>query len=356
MTADKPIRVLVVDDSAFARKVLRETLTLSHAIEVVGVARDGLEALEKIAELKPDVVTLDLIMPNLDGLGVLRALPAIGAPRVVVVSISDGNSALGIEALQIGAVELVQKPTALATDRLYELSAELVAKVVAAGRSRSRPLMEIPLADASHRAGVGKTGHGGRSLAREGGVQLIAIGTSTGGPQALTRLIGALPADLPCAVAVALHIPAGYTETLAKRLDDASAVRVFEASEGAPLRPGSVAIARGGLNLRIRGTAGALTAHLDGTPTASPFSPSVDVLFESAATTLGAAVLGVVLTGMGNDGVEGARALVRHGARVLTEAESSCVVYGMPRAVVEAGLSAGQAPLEQMVDKILENL
>lgn len=358
MTAEKPIRVLVVDDSAFARKVLRETLTLSHAVEVVGVARDGLEALEKIAELKPDVVTLDLIMPNLDGLGVLRALPPVGAPRVVIVSISDGNSALGIEALHMGAVELVQKPTALATDRLYELSAELVAKVVAAGRSHPRPVSEIPMAapGGGGRTGGATSARAGLAAASGRAVELIVIGTSTGGPQALTRLIVALPAGLPCPVAVALHIPAGYTETLAKRLDDASALRVFEASEGAPLLPGTVAIARGGMNLRIRGTPGALTGHLDRTPTGSPFSPSVDVLFESAAATVGAAVLGVVLTGMGNDGTEGARALVGRGARVLTEAESSCVVYGMPRAVVEAGLSAGAAPLEQMVDKILENL
>jgi two-component system chemotaxis response regulator CheB len=342
MTPARPIRVLVVDDSAFARKVLRETLSVSAALEVVGIARDGLEALEKIAELKPDVVTLDLVMPNLDGLGVLRALPAEGGPRVVIVSISDSNSALGVEALQMGAVDLVQKPTALATDRLYELSSELVAKVVAAGSSRQRIVGPAPSPSPV------------RAATR--GVRLIVVGTSTGGPQALTRLLTALPGDLPCAVAVALHIPAGYTDALAKRLDDACALRVFEAAEGAVLAPGSVAIARGGINLRLRSTAGIITTHLDSTPTASPFSPSVDVLFESAATALGPAVLGVVLTGMGNDGVEGARALQRAEGRTLTECEASCVVYGMPRAVVEAGLSVGQATLETMADKILENL
>jgi two-component system chemotaxis response regulator CheB len=334
--------VLVVDDSAFARKVLRETLSVSRELEVVGVARDGLEALEKIAELKPDVVTLDLVMPNLDGLGVLRALPPEGGPRVVIVSISDSNSALGVEALQIGAIDLVQKPTALATDRLYELSSELVAKVIAAGGSRRRLVAPAPAP---------------RPLrVTEGRVRLLVVGTSTGGPQALTRLLTALPGDLPCAVAVALHIPAGYTESLARRLDDVSALRVFEASEGAALAPGSVAIARGGAHLRVRSGGGGLTTHLDSTPTASPFCPSVDVLFESAAAALGPAVLGVVLTGMGNDGVEGARAIQRARGRTLTEAESSCVVYGMPRAVVEAELSVGQAPIEDMADKILENL
>jgi len=342
MTSQKTTRVLVVDDSAFARKVLRETLASSPALEVVGVARDGLEALEKIAELKPDVVTLDLVMPNLDGIGVLRALPAVGAPRVVVVSISDQNSALGIEALQMGAVDIVQKPTALATDRLYELSSELVAKVIAAGASRPR-VGELPVVQRVPRPVGGRT-------------RLVVIGASTGGPQALTRLLTALPAGVPCAIAIALHIPPGYTEALARRLDDACAVRVSEASEGAELEPGQVMIARGGTHLRVRASGNRLTAHLDQSPNGSGFCPSVDVLFQSAAEAVGSAVLGVVLTGMGNDGVAGARAIDQVQGRTLTEAEGSCVVYGMPRAVVEANLSAGQALIEDMAGKIVESL
>jgi two-component system chemotaxis response regulator CheB len=339
----RPIRTLVVDDSAFARKVLRETLSTSRAIEVVGVARDGLEALEKIAELKPDVVTLDLIMPNLDGMGVLRALPPQGAPAVVIVSISDSNSALGIEALQMGAVDLVQKPTALATDRLYELSSELVAKVVAAGRSHPRLMTTAPE--------IARLTAPTRSRSS---VKLIVVGASTGGPQALTCLLTALPADLPCAVAVALHIPAGYTDALAARLNDTCALRVFEASEDALLLPGSVAVARGGMNLRFRHARGLLTTHLDNLPTASRFLPSVDVLLESATAALGSSVLGVVLTGMGSDGLLGARALHLAGGRILTEAESSCVVYGMPRSIAEAGLSFGQARIERMAQAILD--
>jgi two-component system chemotaxis response regulator CheB len=342
MTSQKTMRVLVVDDSAFARKVLRETLSSSPALEVVGVARDGLEALEKIAELKPDVVTLDLVMPNLDGIGVLRALPAVGAPRVVVVSISDQNSALGIEALQMGAVDIVQKPTALATDRLYELASELITKVIAAGASRPR-VGELPVVRRVQPPVGGRT-------------RLVVVGASTGGPQALTRLLTALPAGLPCAIAIALHIPPGYTEALARRLDEACAVRVSEASEGAELEPGRVMIARGGTHLRVRASGNRLTAHLDQSPNGSGFCPSVDVLFQSAAEAVGSAVLGVVLTGMGNDGVAGARAIDEVQGRTLTEAEGSCVVYGMPRAVVEANLSAGQALIEDMAGKIVESL
>jgi two-component system chemotaxis response regulator CheB len=342
MTAAGPIRVLVVDDSAFARKVLRESLAVSPAIEVVGFARDGLEALEKIAELKPDVVTLDLVMPNLDGLGVLRALPAEGGPRVVIVSISDSESELVIEALQIGAVDLVQKPTALATDRLYELSGELVAKVIAA--AGSIPRVVTPAAATS------------AVPVKAGSVRLVVVGTSTGGPQALTRLLTSLPADLPVAVAVALHIPAGYTEALARRLNDSCAVRVFEASEGADLPAGSVALARGGLHLQMSADARTITTHVGPRPLGAPYCPSVNVLFESAASALGPAVLGVVLTGMGNDGVEGARAIRGARGQVLTESESSCVVYGMPRAVVEAELSSGEATIEDMADAILRHL
>jgi two-component system chemotaxis response regulator CheB len=338
----KLIRVLVVDDSAFARKVLREALSQSPALEVVGIARDGLEALEKIAELAPDVVTLDLVMPNLDGLGVLRALPREGGPRVVVVSISDADSALGLEALQSGATDLVQKPTALATDRLYELSGELVAKVINAAQSR-KVVIEPARGPVELRPQAGL------------GVRLVVIGTSTGGPQALTRLLTALPRELPCAVAVALHIPAGYTEALARRLDESCAVRVFEVRDGAPIPAGSVAIARGGAHLRVTDEGGVITAHVGPHPLTAPFCPSVDVLFESAAV-LGPAALGVVLTGMGDDGLLGARALRDAGGRVLTEAESSAVVYGMPRAVREAGLSAGEARIEDMAEVILHNI
>jgi two-component system, chemotaxis family, protein-glutamate methylesterase/glutaminase len=338
----KPIRVLVVDDSAFARKVLREALSQSPALEVVGIARDGLEALEKIAELAPDVVTLDLVMPNLDGLGVLRALPAEGGPRVVIVSISDAESALVIEALQRGATDLVHKPTALATDRLYELSSELVAKVIDAARAR-----KVRIAPPSGPVEIGP-----RAVSA---VRLIAIGTSTGGPQALTRLLTALPRELPCAVAVALHIPAGYTEALARRLDESCAVRVFEAWDGAAIPPGSVAIARGGSHLRVTEENGMMTAHVGQHPVTAPFCPSVNVLFESAAA-LGPAALGVVLTGMGDDGLVGARAMHAAGGRLLTEAESSAVVYGMPRVVREAGLAIAESRIETMAETILAHI
>jgi two-component system chemotaxis response regulator CheB len=340
------IRVLVVDDSAFARKVLREILEGDGRFEVVGIARDGLDALEKVATLTPDVVTLDLVMPNLDGLGVLASLPKIGlasVPRVVVVSMTDENSDLAIAALQAGAVDLVHKPTALATDRLLELSDELRQKVALAAAAPTRRASSALRAATPLVAPV--------SWERK----LVVIGTSTGGPQALTALLGGIPKDFPVPIAIVLHMPVGYTEALAKRLDQSCAIEVLEAHEGLELRAGRAIIARAGMHLRIH-PGDPARARLVLVPLDAVHRPSVDVLFSSAAEAFGGATLGVVLTGMGDDGVLGSRAIRSAGGVVLTEAESSCVVYGMPRAVKEAGLSDGEAPLERMAESIASRL
>jgi two-component system, chemotaxis family, protein-glutamate methylesterase/glutaminase len=338
------VRVLVIDDSAFARKALRTVLSRSPEIEVVGIARDGLEGLEKIAELKPDVVTLDLVMPNLDGLGLLRALPAVDAPRVVVVSISEANSELAISALQLGAVDIVRKPTALATDQLYELDHELVSKVLQAASARRPTSTLLSPVSASAAAIVPRN------------TRLMVIGASTGGPSAITRLLSALPANFPVPIVVALHIPAGYTDALAIRLNEQSALAVEEAREGAALRPGLAVLAKGGEHVIVRAGSAGLTVHLTRQPFDSLYFPSVDRLFESAVQALGSAVLGIVLTGMGDDGRKGSGAIRQAGGTVLTEAESSCVIYGMPRSVVEAGYSSAAAPLERLPATILAHL
>ena len=340
-----PIRVLVVDDSAFARKVVGEVLSAHPRIEVVDIARDGLEALEKIAQLQPDVVTLDLVMPNLDGLGVLRALPAHGGPRVVVVSISGSETEAGIEALHIGAVDLVQKPTAMATERLYELGAELVAKVLAAADARILPPAPTPAPVLPARRPAPATGR-----------RIIVIGASTGGPPAVQRLLSAMPADLRVPIAVVIHLPVDYTDAFARRLDTLCALSVREAADGMALEPGMAVVARGGIHLGVRVVDGVTRAFLDVEPLLTPHRPAVDVLFQTAAAAHGAGVIGVVLTGMGDDGCEGARAIKAAGGTVLTESEASCVVYGMPRCVVEAGLSDGHAPLDQLARLLLEQL
>jgi two-component system chemotaxis response regulator CheB len=337
------VRVLVVEDSAFARKVLRESLARRPNLEVVGIAHDGLEALEKIDALGPDVITVDLVMPHLDGLGLLRALRGrAGAPRAVVVSTADGQSELVLSALEAGAVDFVHKPTSLATDRLYEISEDLGLKVQAAAIARPQPLARaLPRIEAPTHGPAARSHSGGSSA------PLVVLGTSTGGPQALTHLISQLPVDFPSPVAAVLHIPAGYTEALARRLDQQSALEVVEATDRLELRPGRVVLARAGVHLKVSaGQRGLVT--LDPFPADTAHRPSVDVLFESAAAAWGPEVVGVVLTGMGNDGLAGARAIRAAGGKVVTEHPSTCVIYGMPRAVQEAGLSNVQVPLDEL--------
>lgn len=361
--SEPPIKALVVDDSAFARKVLRQVLGEDPRIEVVGFARDGLEALEKIAELAPDVVTLDLVMPELDGVGVLDALRNLESrPEIVLVTMTDAESPLGIAALEAGAFDVVHKPTALATERLYELGAELVVKVVAAGERRRR----LERRRQHHRRSGGETSDPPAPSSRRSSAEpllartrtdLVVVGASTGGPRAVGELLKGLPASFPVPLCVVLHMPAGYTDAFANRLDSVTHFEVLEAREGMVLRPGRVVIARAGSHLEVRRSSrGELSAHLDVTPLEALHRPAVDVLFQSAAETLGARVLGVVLTGMGVDGLEGARALRRAGSRLVVEDAASCVVYGMPRAVWEADLADAKVPLEGMASTILDLL
>lgn len=332
--AEPPIRVLIVDDSAFARKVLRELIVKAGDIEIVDIARDGLDALERCAALRPDVVTLDLMMPELDGIGVLTAFAADpNPPAVVVVSSTAVDSQIAVQALQLGAVALVQKPTALATERLYEVGEELIrqVRIAAASRRRSEP---PPIAE---------------PLPATGAPELIVVGTSTGGPRALTVVLSQLPPDLKAPVAAVVHIPPGYTASLAERIDRESKLRVVEAHDGLEVGPGTAVIARGGMHLSVERIAPSVARCRVGVePVGLLHRPSVDVLFSSAAAAFGKNVLGAVLTGMGDDGVLGARAIRERGGRVLTEHSSSCIVDGMPRAVVAAGLSDAQVVLERM--------
>jgi two-component system, chemotaxis family, protein-glutamate methylesterase/glutaminase len=261
---------------------------------------------------------------------------------VVVVSMSERESELAVAALQLGAFDLVHKPTALATERLYEMSDELVHKVRAAGASRRARLAAEPHPEPAPEPTAAPT-------------RLVCIGCSTGGPQALTRLIPALPETFPVPICVVVHMPPGFTDSLARRLDDLSPLHVIEASDGLELRPGMVAIAPGGSHLRVSFDK-TVRARIGGEERSAAHRPSVDVLFESAAQALGSGVLALVLTGMGDDGLQGARRIVDQGGRVLTESASSCIVHGMPRSVLEAGLSLRDVPLDQMAAELVRRV
>ena len=346
MTHSAVTRVLVVDDSAYVRKVVTQMLSRSPYIEVVGTARDGEEALDQVAALAPDVVTCDLIMPNLDGVGFVTAQMARKPMPIVIVSVASESGEMVLNALDAGAVDFIQKPTALASERLLDMTQDLIAKVKAAATARLRvgPVVSgAPLAT--------------HALKARGTADIVVLGISTGGPQALRSLIPRLPADLPVPMAVVLHMPVGYTELYARKLDEMSSVTVREAADGNELRPGCVLIAPAGRHLSFRRQDGrTVMTHLDVRPLDAPHRPSVDVLFQSAADAYSGRVLGVVMTGMGEDGREGAAWIKAKGGTIFTEAEESCVVYGMPRAIVDAGLSDRVVGLDKMADAIMEHV
>jgi two-component system, chemotaxis family, protein-glutamate methylesterase/glutaminase len=346
---DAVVRVLVVDDSAYARKMVRQVLSRSPFIEVVGVARDGVEALEMTEELRPDVVTCDITMPVMDGVAFVRAQMKRRPVPIVIISVARGNGEQVLSALDAGAVDFVQKPTALADERLLDIADDLMAKVKAASTAA---LTSLPAVAATN--GPPRPRPAPRATGR---VEIVVIGVSTGGPQGLKIVIPALPAAFPVPVAIVLHMPVGYTELYAQKLDEMCPLHVVEAREGDEMVAGCVFIAPAGRHLTLRRDAdGRVRAHLDTQPIASLHRPSVDELFKSAAEIFGGRVLAVVMTGMGSDGREGAAWVKAQGGMVFTEAEDSCVVYGMPRAVVEAGLSDVSVSLNGLAPAIVEQL
>ena len=340
------VRVLVVDDSAYIRKVVTEMLSRSSVLEVVGTARDGEEALDLVERLRPDVVTCDLIMPGLDGVEFIERQMANRPVPIVIVSIAAESSERVLRGLDAGAVDFVQKPTALATEKVLDMAEELIAKVTAAAAA---PVSRLRAGTEEVRPAVISTFHDRYSI--------VVVGVSTGGPQGLKSVIPRLPADFPVPVAIVMHMPMGYTEAYAKRLDDTSALTVVEAREGEEVRPGVVLLAPAGRHLTfVRAADGRVLTQLDVRPLDTPHRPSVDVLFQSAADMYGERVLGVVMTGMGSDGCAGSAWVKARGGTVLTEAEDTCVVYGMPRSVVEAGLSDEAVPLDRLTAAIMERI
>jgi two-component system chemotaxis response regulator CheB len=347
---DRVLRVLVIDDSAYVRKVVKQMLSRSPFIEVVGAARDGREALELVEQLQPDVITCDLIMPELDGVGFVREQMRRRPVPIIIMSIANETGDAALTALDAGAVDFIQKPTALATEKIFEVSDELIEKVKAAA---SIPLTRIH--SALIPAATLPAPMRAKAVAGSHAVDVVVLGISTGGPQALKQVIPQLPADFPVPVAMVMHMPIGYTEMYARKLSEHSPLDVREAREGDELRAGVALLAPAGRHLSFQRRAdGQVVAHLDARPFDTLHRPSVDVMFQSAAEVYKQRVLGVVMTGMGSDGKQGAAWIKSQGGLVYTESEETCVVYGMPSSVVEAGLSDRSVPLGEMAQAIRE--
>ncbi|MCM0081101.1 chemotaxis response regulator protein-glutamate methylesterase [Geomonas sp. Red32] len=338
------IRVLVVDDSSFVRKALVRMFEESPEIEVAGVAPDGASALELIEELVPDVITLDVMMPGMDGISTLCQIMERRPTPVIMLSSCTGRGAeKTIRALELGAVDFIDKCSVGGAMDISGLERELTQKIrVAAGIRVALPLppeqaAPLPIPDSEPPRIHPK---------------LVVVGTSTGGPAALTVVLAKLPAELPCPVLVVQHMPPGFTGPLAERLNRSCAVTVKEAQDGEELRAGWVYIAPGGKHLKLTRRGERLVTRLDLEPEGTLHRPSVDVLFDSAATHLGSGCLAFVLTGMGSDGVRGAMEIKRRGGKVFVEAAETTVVNGMPRAVAAALEVDGTLPLPEVGERI----
>lgn len=353
-TATRP-RVVVADDSALMRRIV-SNLLIRGGIDVVGRAKDGDEALALCEREQPDAMTLDLAMPGLGGIDVLRELrrrPGPSLPVVVVSAFSPAHGARAVDALAEGAFELVPKPGANADVGAFEES--LLAKIKLAIKTRrpflrSRPAV-APAAPPA--AGAPVPPDGSPSRPRAAGPRALLIVTSTGGPRALAAVVPKLPSPLGLGTMIVQHMPAGFTASLAARLDRSSALSVREAAGGEAWDPGVALIAPGGRHLRL-GAGG--VARLSDEEPLGGLRPRADLLIEDAATKWGERLTLVVLTGMGSDGLRGAREVRRRGGRIIVEAEQTCTVYGMPRAIVEAHLADLVLPLDRIPAAIAEEV
>lgn len=345
---DRPVRVLIVDDSALVRETLSRGLGADPQIEVIGTANDPYMARDKIVQLRPDVLTLDVEMPRMDGVAFLRRLmPQFPLPVVMVSALTEKGRRITLEALDAGAVDFVTKPGSDVARGLESVIRELCAKVKSASRAN---VARYRGRDVQATVRPSEAGHLAASTNR-----VVLIGASTGGTEAVRTVLQGFPATTP-GVVVVQHMPAGFTRLFAERLDDSSSMTVKEAADGDAVIPGRALIAPGGRQLEIRRSGGSYRVRLGGTETVSGHAPSVDVMMRSAATALGPHAVGVIMTGMGKDGAEGLKTLREAGGRTLGQDEASSVIYGMPRVAWEVGAVEKQISLEHISEATLSLL
>lgn len=345
-----PIRVLVVDDSALMRKMIPMILRGDPGIEVAGTAMDGFFALKKIEQLKPDVVTLDVSMPRLDGIETLRRIVEHhGTPVIMVSSLTRKDAELTFQALEIGAFDFVTKPQDAISVHIAKIGAELIAKVRAAA---ANPFARQRLRQVKSSGAVKKSDG---PLRRKTAGRALAIGVSTGGPNALSFLLPQIPRDFPAAVLIVQHMPEGFTEMFAARLHALCAIEVKEAREGDLILPGRALIAPGNRHLKLKRLPLGAIAVLSNAQPVSGHRPSADVLFQSVAAEYGASATGLIMTGMGADGAEGIGEIKARGGMTIAQDEESCVVFGMPKAAIERRHIREVVPLERMAEALLRH-
>lgn len=347
---EEPIRVLVVDDSAFNRRTISEIIETSGVAKIVGVARDGEEGVKKTFDCRPDLITLDLEMPRMDGFTFLRIImKSLPTPILVISSRSEDKNVF--KALELGAIDFLAKPVDhMQTTEL--LRGELIGKIHIVRELRLRNVQRR-LSRASSPA-VGFRPEPAPSPDALPTAGAVLIGASTGGPSALQSVISSLPADLSVPILISQHMPPGFTRAFAERLDRNSALRVKEAEDGDPVEPGTVLVAPGGKNLLVRKKAEKVRAVLRQRSPEDKYVPSVNALFSSGAEVFAEKCLGVVLTGMGNDGAEGVKEIKERKGQVIAESEKTCIVFGMPREAINTNLVDRVANLEDIPMEIIQ--
>ncbi|HHU75569.1 MAG TPA: chemotaxis response regulator protein-glutamate methylesterase [Firmicutes bacterium] len=358
----KKIKVLVVDDSAFMRKIIGDIIRSDSELEFVGVARNGEDAIAKKEALKPDVMTLDVEMPVLNGLETLKRIMKTGPlPIIMVSSHTREGEETTLEALSTGAVDFVAKPSLLKGEGLSELEAMLPQKIKAAARARlfdgsmlkRGPIGRDPIMEKVATAGIGRVDSYLREEGtRHSGHPIVAIGASTGGPRALESILRGFPDDLPAAVMITQHMPAGFTESLARRLDRVSRIRVKEATGAENILPGWAYVAPGGYHLLVK----AGQTMLSSAPPVQHVRPSADVMMKSLAQYYGSNVIGVILTGMGKDGAEGMEHIKKNGGRTIVQDPSTAVISSMPQAAINNGAADAIIPLDRIADGVVRLL
>ena len=351
------IRVVVVDDSALVRSLLTEIINRQHDMQCVGAASDPLVAREMIRELNPDVITLDVEMPRMDGLEFLSRLMRLRPMPVVMVStLTEQGADITLRALEMGAVDYVAKPRIGITSGLNELAGDIVDKIRIAAAAHVKRLGPAPAAGATPVAHSAAAPEAPRApLPRLSTEKVICIGASTGGTEAIREVLMPLPADSP-AIVITQHMPPGFTTSFAARLDSLCKIRVEEARHNQRILPGHAYIAPGGHHLRIDRSGSNYIAVVEDTEPVNRHRPSVEVLFKSAARVLGPNALGIMLTGMGADGALAMREMKDAGSYNYVQDETSCVVFGMPRMAIQAGAAHEILPLNQIAPALLNRL
>ncbi|WP_434027893.1 protein-glutamate methylesterase/protein-glutamine glutaminase [[Pseudomonas] boreopolis] len=347
---EAPVRVLIVDDSAVVRQLLTEILSRDPGIEVVGSATDPYVAREKIKRFDPDVLTLDIEMPRMDGLAFLENLMRLRpTPVVMISSLTERGADATLQALALGAVDFVSKPKLDVARGLEDYAAEIVAKVKNAAKARVRAIARPPLVRPAPEAPVPGAARSMRFRTTE---RLIAIGASAGGTEALRIVLEGMPADAP-AVVLTQHLPASFSTAFAERLDRHSAMSVREAADGEAILPGHAYLPPGGKHLRVVRDGARWRARIDDGVPVNRHKPAVDVLFQSVAANAGPNAVGAILTGMGDDGARGLLKMREAGASTLVQDEASSVVWGMPGAAFKLGAAQEVVPLERVAERLV---